>query len=62
VILREDLRHIIVSNKLSLVELSEYSFSKGFLNCFEVYLRELGEDTVFPVSVSEESVQMWMMI
>jgi hypothetical protein len=38
------------------VELSEYPFSNGFLNCFEVYLREPGEDTVFPVSVNEESV------
>ena len=38
-ILRENLRHIIVSYKLLLVELCEYPFSKRLLDCFEVYLR-----------------------
>ena len=38
VILRENLRYIIVGDKLSLVELCEYPFSKGLLDWFEVYL------------------------
>ena len=54
-VLREDLRYIIVSNKLQLVELREDSFSKGLLYGFKVYLRKPGEDAVLPVSVSEES-------
>jgi hypothetical protein len=62
VILRENLRYVIVSNKLSLVELREYPFSKGFLDCFKVYLRELGEDAVPPVSVSKEPVQVRMIV
>ena len=36
VILRENLRHMIVRDKLSLVELREYSFSEGCLDSFEV--------------------------
>jgi hypothetical protein len=38
VILRENLRYVIVSDKLLLVELSEYPFSEGFLYGFKVYL------------------------
>jgi hypothetical protein len=41
---------------------SEYPFSKGFLDSFEVYLQESGEDAVLPVSVSEESVKMRMKV
>jgi hypothetical protein len=37
VILRENLRHIIVRDELVLVELREYSFSEGCLDSFEVY-------------------------
>jgi hypothetical protein len=32
---------------------SEHPVSKGFLDCFEVYLREACEDDVLPVSISE---------
>jgi hypothetical protein len=56
VILREDLRYIIVSDKFSLVKLSEHPFSKGLLYGLKVYLSEPCEDAVPPVSVSEESV------
>ena len=59
-VLRQYLRHGIVSDKLPLVELSEDPFSEGILDCFEVYLREPGEDAILPVAVSEESVQMRM--
>jgi hypothetical protein len=62
VILREDLRYVIISDQFSLVELSEHSFGEGFLNCFEVYLCESGEGAIFPVSVSEESVKMRMKV
>jgi len=54
-ILREDLRHIIVIDKLSLVKLCEHSFSECLLDCLEVYHPEPCEDAVLPVSVSEES-------
>ena len=53
VILRENLRHIIFSDKLLLVKLCEYPFSEGILYLFEVYLREPSKDAVLPVSVSE---------
>jgi hypothetical protein len=43
VILGENLRHVIVSDELSLVELREYPFSKRLLDSFEVYLGEAGE-------------------
>jgi hypothetical protein len=59
VILRETLRHVIVRDKLSFVELCEYPFSEGFLDSFEVYLREPCEYAVLPLSVSEESVKVW---
>jgi hypothetical protein len=36
VVLRQDLRHVIVSDELSLVKLSEYPFSERFLDSFEV--------------------------
>jgi hypothetical protein len=55
-ILREDLRYIIVGDKLSLVELREDPFSEGILYGFNVYLRKPGEDSVLPVPVGEESV------
>ena len=45
-----------------LVELSEYPFSEGFLYGFKVYLREVSEDAVLPVSVSEKSVKVWMIV
>ena len=61
-ILRENLRHVIVSYKLSLVEVCEYPFSEGCLDSFEVYLQESGEDAVLPESVSEESVKMRMKV
>jgi hypothetical protein len=44
------------------VELREYPFSEGFLDWFEVYLRKPCENTVLPVSVSEESVKVWMIV
>jgi hypothetical protein len=62
VILRENLRHVLVSYKLSLVELREYSFSEGCLDCFEVYHPKPREDAVLPVTVSEESVKMRMKV
>jgi hypothetical protein len=62
VILTEDLCYVIVSDKLSLMKLSEYPFSKRLLDCFKVYLHESCEDAVFPVSVSEESVKMRMKV
>jgi hypothetical protein len=40
------------------MELSEYPFSEGFLNSFEVYFPEAGEDAAIPVSVSEESMKV----
>jgi hypothetical protein len=52
-ILRQDLRYVIVRDELLLVELSEYSFSEGLLYSFEVYFREVCEDAVLPVTVSE---------
>jgi hypothetical protein len=61
-ILREDLCYVIVSDRLSLMKLSEYPFSECFLYCFKVYLQESGEDAVLPVSVSEESVKMRMKV
>ena len=60
--LREDLRYVIVRDKLLLVELYEHSFSESFLDSFEVYLREACEDAVLPVSVSEKSVKVWMVV
>ena len=62
VILRENLRHVIVRDKLSLVKLCEHPFSEGLLDCYKVYLQESGEDAVLPVSVSEESVKMRMKV
>jgi hypothetical protein len=61
-VLREDLRYVIVRDELLLVELSEYSYSKSFLDSFEVYFREACEDAVLPVSVSEEPVKVWMVV
>jgi hypothetical protein len=55
-ILREYLRYIIVGDKLSLVKLCEYPFSKGFFYGFKVYHPEPSEDAVLPVPVGEESV------
>jgi hypothetical protein len=62
VLLREDLRYIIVSNKLQLVELREYPFSEAFLYGYKVYLSEPCEDAVLPVPVSEESVEMRVIV
>jgi hypothetical protein len=56
VVLREDLRYIIVGDKLSLVELREDPFSEGILYGFKVYHPEPSEDAVLPVPVGEESV------
>ena len=61
-ILREDLLKVIVSDKLLFVELCEYPFSEGLLDWFEVYLREPSEDAVLPVSVSEKSVKVRMIV
>ena len=44
------------------MELYEYPFSEGLLDCFEVYLCESGEYGIFPVSVSEESVKVRMKV
>jgi hypothetical protein len=60
VVLRENLRHVIISDELSLVELREYPFSEGILDWFKDNLREPCEDAVLPVSVSEKSVKAWM--
>ena len=54
--------YIIVSDEFSLMELSEYPFSEGFFNSFEVYFPEAGEDAVFPVSVSEESMKVGVIV
>jgi hypothetical protein len=62
VFLREDLRYVIVRDTLLLVELCEYSFSEGILKRLKVYLREACEDAVLPVSVSEKSVKVWMVV
>ena len=61
-ILRENLRYVIVSDKLSLVKLCEDTVSEGFLDCFEVYHPKPREDAVLPESVSEESVKMRMKV
>ena len=61
-ILRANLRYVIVRDKLSLVELSEYPFSEGCLDSFKVYLQESGEDAVLPASVSEKSVKVGMIV
>jgi hypothetical protein len=55
-------RYVIVREKLLFVELSEYSFSKSFLDSFEVYLAEACEDAILPVPVSEEPVKVWMVV
>jgi hypothetical protein len=62
VTLRENLCYVIVRDKLSLVKLCEYSFSEGFLDSLEVYLQESGEDAVLPVSVSEYSVKVGVIV
>ena len=56
VFLRQDLRHVIVSDEVSLMELREYPFSERILDCFKDNLREPCEDAVLPVPVSEKSV------
>ena len=60
VILRKERCYIIVRDKLLLVELCEYSFSKSFLDSFEVYRLEPCEDAILPVSVGEESMKVGM--
>jgi hypothetical protein len=60
--LRQDLRHVIVRDKLSFVELCEYPFSEGFLDWFEVDLSEPGEYAVFPVPICQESVKVRVII
>jgi hypothetical protein len=62
VILREDLCHVIISDELALMELREYPFSEGILDCFKDNLREPCEDAVLPVSVSEKSMKVRMML
>jgi hypothetical protein len=62
VVLGEYLRHVIISDKFSLVELSEYSFSEGILGSFKVYFREACEDAIFPVSVSKETVKVRVIV
>jgi hypothetical protein len=44
------------------VKLREDSFSEGLLDCVKVYLSEPCEDAVPPVSVSEESVEMRVIV
>ena len=61
-VLREYLRYVIISDKLSLVKLCEDTVSEGFLDCFEVYHLKPREDAVLPESVSEESVKMRMKV
>jgi hypothetical protein len=61
-ILRADLRHIIVGDTLLLVRVYEHSFSEGFLDCFKFYLPEPCEDAGLPVSVSERSVKVGMIV
>ena len=56
--LGEDPCYVIVSDKLSCMELSEYSLNEGLLNCLEVYLREPGKYAVVPIAVSQEPVKM----
>jgi hypothetical protein len=62
VILGEDLRHVIVRDKLSLMELREYPYGEGILDWFEVYLRERSEYAILPVPVSKESVKVRMIV
>jgi hypothetical protein len=50
----------MVRDMLSFVGLCECPFSEGFLDWFEVYLREPGEYAVLPGSFSEKSVKMRM--
>ena len=57
-ILRENLCYVIVRDKLSFVELSEYPFSKRLFDCFEVKLREARGYAVLPVSVRDDSVKV----
>ena len=59
-ILREDLRHVIVRDMFLLVELIEHPFSEGLSDCFKIYLQELGKYAVLPVPVSEESLKVRM--
>jgi hypothetical protein len=62
VILRQDLCHVIVSDEVSLMELREHPFSEGFFNRLEVYLQERGKYAIFPVAISEESVQVRVIV
>jgi hypothetical protein len=62
VILRENLCYVVVRDKLSLVKLCECPFGECFLDCFKDNLREPCEDAVVPVSVSEESVKVRMVV
>jgi hypothetical protein len=55
VVLRENLRYIIIRDKLLLVELSEHPFSEGLFNGFEGYLSESAEGTVFPVAICQDA-------
>lgn len=54
-ILREEMRYIIISDKLLFMKLSEYQFGKGYLYGFKVYLSGPSEDAVLPVSVTKKS-------
>ena len=62
VILRENLRHIIVRDKLLFVELRKYSFGEGFLDWFKGKLREAREYAVLPESVRKESVKVGVIV
>ncbi len=44
------------------MELSEYPFSEGLFDCFEVYLSESAEGTVFPVAICQDSVKVRMIV
>jgi len=44
------------------MEFGESPFCEGFLNCLKIYLRESEEVAIVPVSVSKESLEVWVII
>jgi hypothetical protein len=44
------------------MELRECQFSERWLNCFEVHLSEPGVYAFFPVAVSEESMEVRVIV
>lgn len=62
VVVGEYLSHRLISDTFWLVELCEYAPCEDLLDSFQVCLREPGECVIFPVTVSEETVQVRVVV